>query len=310
MSSKIAVSIVIPCYNAEKYILDAINSILNQSFSNLEVIVVDDCSTDNSWSILKSISDTRLRLFQNKSNQGYPCSVNFAINKARGKYIARMDADDVSHKDRLSMQLKFFQKYPQVAIVSCRRGFLSPNGKKFLIRKNIESQELFVIETWIDLFEGNRIFTDPACIFLKKDFDAIGGYNTYQRTGMDVDLWLRLMEYRNSDTLVISEPLYFRRFVSNAITFDSNTSNINVRHHAISRTGYNKDVSKFLKNDSSINSKYNLRISAAAYSFLVGDFKGSREFIKSINIENRVNTYFKFVKKVISFSHNNVVKKL
>ena len=95
------VSIIIPLYNEEKYIKDAINSILEQDYSNYEIIVIDDGSTDNSYNIVNNIKDKRIKLFRFKKNKGVGEARNLGIKKASGDYLAFLDADDYWEKDKL-----------------------------------------------------------------------------------------------------------------------------------------------------------------------------------------------------------------
>ena len=103
MNEHSLVSIILPCFNASKYIDVALKSILNQNYKNIEVIVIDDGSTDNTLTILEQYSkvDSRIKLFENSKNKGLIYTLNKAILLANGEYIARMDADDISMLDRI-----------------------------------------------------------------------------------------------------------------------------------------------------------------------------------------------------------------
>lgn len=111
------VSIVIPVYNAENYILDAINSILNQTYKNIEIICIDDCSTDSSYNILSKIEDNRFHLFQNEINEGVIFTRSKAYSLCSGNYIANMDADDISHLDRIEKQVSFLNRNLHIDIL-------------------------------------------------------------------------------------------------------------------------------------------------------------------------------------------------
>ena len=113
------VSIIIPCYNTEKYIEQAVRSTMTQTYKNLEIIVTDDCSKDSSYSILERLAaeDSRIKLFRNEQNKKIVKTLNFIIDKAQGKYIARMDADDISRKDRFQKEVDFLDCHPNVAVV-------------------------------------------------------------------------------------------------------------------------------------------------------------------------------------------------
>lgn len=112
------VSVLMPVYNAAPYLAESIESILNQSYDNFEFIIVDDGSTDNSKQVIKSYAakDARIKLFE-RSNAGVVDALNFGLSHCRGQYIARMDADDISMKERLSFQVQFLNQNPDVGIV-------------------------------------------------------------------------------------------------------------------------------------------------------------------------------------------------
>lgn len=101
------VSVIMPSYNSSGYIKDSINSVLNQTYGNFELIIVDDCSKDDSVEIIKSFGDKRIKLYVNEKNSGAALSRNRALRKADGKWIAFLDSDDIWHKEKLEKQLEF-----------------------------------------------------------------------------------------------------------------------------------------------------------------------------------------------------------
>ena len=111
-----AISIVLSVYNAEKYIGEAIASILSQTFSDFEFILIDDGSTDNTLGIIKSFSDPRIRVIKNEKNLGMAKSWNIGLIEASGEFVARMDGDDIAHKERLQKQHDFFAKHPDIDV--------------------------------------------------------------------------------------------------------------------------------------------------------------------------------------------------
>ncbi len=116
------ISVIMSVYNGETYLEEAIESIRCQTFENWELIVINDCSTDSTAKILEELSlkDKRIKVHTNEVNLRLPTSLNKAISLSTGKYIARMDADDISLPDRLEKQYKFMEEHPDVALSSCR----------------------------------------------------------------------------------------------------------------------------------------------------------------------------------------------
>lgn len=111
------ISVVMPVFNAGKYIEKAIKSILRQTYENFELIIVDDCSEDNSLEIVQNISDSRIKLFCNEINKGIAYSTNLAIKHAKGKYVALMDDDDIALPNRLETQLGFMEKHEEIDVL-------------------------------------------------------------------------------------------------------------------------------------------------------------------------------------------------
>ncbi|KAI4441691.1 hypothetical protein C824_004200 [Schaedlerella arabinosiphila] len=111
------VSIIMPSYNKELYISQAIDSILRQSFKDFELLIIDDVSSDNSVEIIKSYSDKRIRFFQNKDNLGMASTRNIGLSEAKGEYIALLDADDISTEDRLEKEVLFLDQCKDIDIV-------------------------------------------------------------------------------------------------------------------------------------------------------------------------------------------------
>lgn len=103
------VSVIMPSYNVEKYIFKSINSVLHQTYTNLELIIVDDCSVDGTLDIIKSFNDKRIKLFVNETNQGAALTRNRALREAKGKYIAFLDADDMWDWVKLEKQIQYMK---------------------------------------------------------------------------------------------------------------------------------------------------------------------------------------------------------
>lgn len=177
------VSIVMAVYNGQKYLQETIDSILKQNYENIELIIVDDCSTDGSWKILESNLDDRIVLLKNEKNMRLAYSLNKAIAIAKGKYIARMDADDICLPDRLGLQVAYLEEHSDIDVLGGNyRSFGATNKKS-------DYQEL---HNWIKtglIFENT--VCHPAVMFRR---DAIEGwYDQNFVASQDYDLWTRLI---------------------------------------------------------------------------------------------------------------------
>ena len=117
------VSVILPVYNCEKYIKQSIQSILSQTYKNLELIVINDGSTDGTLNTIRSLNDERIVLISQR-NMGLPSALNEGLKIARGEFIARQDADDVSLSERIEYELKFLLENPDYGLVGCPANFI------------------------------------------------------------------------------------------------------------------------------------------------------------------------------------------
>ena len=186
------VSIVMPVYNAGSNINDAIESILQQTFTNFELIIIDDGSTDYSAEIIKffSLADQRVR-FYSRENKGLAITLNEAILYAKGQYIARMDSDDISNPDRVAVQLEHLHKFPEIDLISS--AFI-PFIKNELLDPITHPSNPLLIQFLLS-------FCSPIChpaVFAKSEVLKSHSYR-YDVAAEDHELWCRI-----SNTYVIS----------------------------------------------------------------------------------------------------------
>ncbi len=139
------VSIVVPVFNAEKYINTTINTVLNQTYTNWELILVNDCSTDKSLEIISHRKDSRIQIYSLSTNSGAAIARNYGISKANGKYICFLDADDLWENKKLEIQVKFMETNLNCAFSFTGYEFADnngiPNGKKVFVPKKISYKE-------------------------------------------------------------------------------------------------------------------------------------------------------------------------
>ena len=180
------VSILMPVYNSEKFLNEAIESILNQTYKNIEFIIVNDGSTDKSMDIINSYKDKRIRIINNAENRGIVYSLNTGLKICTGKYIVRMDSDDISYKNRIEEQVLYMEKNLDI-IAAGTYVKIFGDGIKEKIKKNpILFEELKVK----NLFSAP--IYHPTLIIRREIFQKlkyIEGYDGYE----DFDLWQRLI---------------------------------------------------------------------------------------------------------------------
>ncbi len=158
-----------PVFNAQKFLREAIDSILQQSLTDFEFLIIDDASIDGSVEIVKSYTDPRIRLVLNENNLGISATLNKGIALAATEYIARMDADDISYPDRLKKQLSYMQAHPECAMVSSLVRVISEDGQ-FVRQDKFESDYFYYNLTFICWIYH------PTVMYLKKAVTEVGMY--------------------------------------------------------------------------------------------------------------------------------------
>ena len=193
----ILVTVAIPFYNASKFLKKAISSVLNQYFQDFELILIDDGSTDDSLKIAKSFNDYRIRIISDGKNKGLIYRLNQSIELAKGKYYARMDADDIMHPMRLKIQLNYLSQNPSIDVLGTSyysidnndniRGCILLNNKCNKNNINILHPSVIALTSW---FKNNP-------------------YSSQYIRIEDTELWMRTISF--STIYNLSEPLMFYR---------------------------------------------------------------------------------------------------
>lgn len=192
------VSVIIPVYNSSKYLKECIDSVLNQTYKNIEVIIIDDNSTDNSVDIINSYKDKRIKLIKFKENSGVSACRNKGIELAKGDYITFIDSDDYWNLNKLKKQVRFIEKNDYTFIYS-NYAFLK-NGKKHItnVPKSI---------TYKEALKNTTIFTSTV-MFNMKHLKKENIYMPLIKRGQDTATWWKVLKlgviaYGMSDVLSI-----------------------------------------------------------------------------------------------------------
>lgn len=202
------ISVLLPVYNAEKFLPEAIESVLGQSYDDFELIAIDDGSNDNSLEILERYSETdnRIRIIS-RENRGLTPTLNEGIELAIGEYIARMDADDICIPERFAVQLAFLDAHPEICAVGGQVILIDEEGRE-LTPFSLPHNHADIDKSHLS-GPGSEI-CHPAAMIRTKVLEHLGGYNEANETAQDFDLWLRMAEVgqlANVDQIV----LYYRQ---------------------------------------------------------------------------------------------------
>lgn len=183
------ISIIMSVYNSQKFLVESIESVINQTYRNFEFLIVDDASTDNSNTILRTYRglDPRIQLWENTSNIGLTKNLNFLISKCKGKFIARMDADDVCMDNRLQKQIDLFLKLgDEVVLIGSNAEVIDsygvPIGLRRMPRKANDISRLVKYYNTIN----------HPTVMIRHEVLRAFRYNEKFRTSQDWDLWMRL----------------------------------------------------------------------------------------------------------------------
>lgn len=202
------VSIITPSYNSERFIAETIKSILMQTYKNWELIIVDDCSTDKTVSIIKSFDDNRIQLHKLEKNSGAAVARNTAMKHATGKYLAYLDSDDLWTEDKLAKQVQFMQN----------NDYAFSFTSYILMNENGDLSQKSVPVPYVVSYESLLRNTIIGCLTVMLDREKIGEqYMPNIRAGQDTAFWLQLLK-QGFTAYGINEPLAHYRMVSQSIS--------------------------------------------------------------------------------------------
>lgn len=178
-------------FNGMPYLKESVNSILNQTYTDFEFIIVNDASKDDSLIFLKSIKDKRIKIINNQKNRGLAESLNKALEVAKGKYIARMDADDISLANRLKMQIEFLISNPKIDICGTWAKLIDENGRSIgVAHKPLYDKEIKKMNKWV------TGIIHPSWFGKKSIFKELNGYNPKYDMVEDFDFLIRAKKFR------------------------------------------------------------------------------------------------------------------
>lgn len=299
------ISVVMPVYNGEKYLREAIDSILNQTFKYFELLLINDASTDNSEKIINSYNDSRIIYIKNEQNLGLIKTLNKGLDLAKGEFVARMDQDDISHSERFEKQLIIFKKNPEIGVCGTWFTLFRENHEDKII-EHPEYNDSIKIGLLTSCCIGH-----PTVMMRKKAIENYR-YDVNYQAAEDFELWTRLV--RVTKFYNIQESLLKYRFHS---------SNISVLENSVQVTNTKIITGNQLKYIDIANSEENIElcnillVASSKFRYTDDEFRKLISFANQLeyqNLQKKVYNEKKFHeiinKRLIEILNKTVDKKL
>jgi glycosyltransferase involved in cell wall biosynthesis len=263
------ISVLMTVFNCENYVVEAIESILKQSFHNFEFIIVDDGSTDGSVVLIQTCNDERIRFFQCE-HRGRAAALNYAVGKALSPYIAFMDADDISLQERLEKQYHVLQRNPDIGIVSSWYQLIDKNGNQLSVVKKLPEHHAHI--EYEMTIHCSLCF---CCCMIRRDLiQQAGVFNEQLQSAIDYDLLLRLApltEFYN-----LQEILLYYRIHSSTLTSIRNKEQISNTFHIAKQY-----LNTLLERASSIQETSRLYFRLGVNEYYRGTMRDARQYFLS-----------------------------
>lgn len=210
------ISVVMCCYNAEKYLRESIDSILNQDFEDFEFIIWDDGSTDSTKELIRTYNDSRIRYFYH-DNTGLGLALKLACAEAKGDYIARMDADDISLPNRLGIEYEFLKSHKEYVLVSSAVYYIDGDGK--IIGRSFPCTEDDILKRILPI---SNMIVHPMVMMRRDSYNKAGGYIPIKKS-QDRLFWSRLAKIGKFSNLIT--PLGKYRLLDDSLSHNTNPYN-------------------------------------------------------------------------------------
>ncbi len=214
------VSIILPSYNHEEHVGLAIESVLSQSFGDYELLISDDCSSDRTVDVIRTYHDKRIQLHVYTENQGATINHKYLIDRARGKYVALINSDDLWLPKKLEKQVAYMESHPDCGACFSVADMIDENGNQIeLYREVFDQPNRSQAEWYAHFFHFGNCLSHPSILIRTEIYRELGVYNLALRQLPDFDMWVRLIKHHS--IYVFQKPLVqHRRFISS----DKNTS--------------------------------------------------------------------------------------
>ncbi|MES2837157.1 MAG: glycosyltransferase family 2 protein [Bacteroidota bacterium] len=238
--NKQLISVIMPAYNCEKYVAIAIDSVLNQTYTNFELLIADDCSTDGTKKIIDSYSDSRIKKYHNSINLGYLKSCNLLFQKANGQLVTFLDADDINALNRFTEQVDFLIKNADFSMVGTNIIRIDSDGKE-TGKSNFKKDYNSIKQNFIDY----RVPCHYSSLLIKMGaIKEVGLYNEYfDRVGSEDIYWFSLL-VNNHKVANLEQHLYYYRKHPTSVTATHKKPKAFVGHELIMKMYFRRNNNK------------------------------------------------------------------
>lgn len=240
------VSVIIPSYNHEKFVGECIQSVLNQTFQDFEIIITDDASTDRTVEIIEQFNDPRIKLFKHSINQGVSITANNCILHTSGKYIAWLSTDDAWYPEKLEVQVQYLDKHPEIGAVFGKVDWIDSSGN-LITDNSFPYLNVFNVKNrtraeWLrHFFLTGNCLSLPSSLVRKECFDEVGRFNPFYTKILDLDLWIRLcFKY---DIAILDQKLIRNRWIND----EDNASGNTIKNRIQVRFEYKHSINHYLR---------------------------------------------------------------
>jgi glycosyltransferase involved in cell wall biosynthesis len=251
------VTVLMTAYNAEKYIAEAIESVLCQSFTDFEFVIINDGSTDNTEAEIRKYNDNRINYYS-QENKGLSRSLNIGLKMAKGKYIARIDADDLCYLNRLELQYNFMEDHPEYVVCGSYGDVIDENGEYIYTSK---SQPLLNSDIQREM-EFKNCFSHSSTFFVREKALSIGGYYEEIKGGFFDDYIFFYKMIKQGKGYNFNEALFKYRMTPGCITIRNRSKRYNKLVLDVTHRGFiTKSEADFLNSYSKKQKKSNIELS-------------------------------------------------
>jgi glycosyltransferase involved in cell wall biosynthesis len=279
------VTVIMTVYNSDKYLKVSIDSILNQSYKNIELLICDDCSADNSWSIISGYEDNRIRRYRNSENLGYLKTCNKMFEESKGDFVTFQDSDDYSDLSRVEILLNKFVEDKLLMLCGSNFYRVNEDGNKTIAQSDLPMSNTLILESIDD--SSSRFPILGGSIMIRKDVLAsIGVYrNFYDRLGNEhVDWILRILE--NYNVINVPDHLYYYRYVPDSFSRTGSLDNYK-KYYIQKITYFLRNQRVIHKSDSLDSDKLNPRLENFLKDLQL-EFKKNKKDIYLGSMKNRL----------------------